>query len=103
MSWIQVALEKDVPDGEVVAGEAGDEPIAIYNLRGQIHVTHDTCTHQVASLSDGYVEGDCIECPLHQGRFHIPTGKAMGVPVTEDIRTYEVKVADGKVFVRLPE
>jgi 3-phenylpropionate/trans-cinnamate dioxygenase ferredoxin subunit len=42
---------------------------------------------------------DIIECPLHQGRFHIPTGAPKGAPVHLPLRTYPVKVEGGEVFV----
>ena len=51
-------------------------------------------------LADGFIEGEEIECPLHQGKFHIATGKAVGVPCIEDIRVYAVKVEDGAVLLK---
>jgi 3-phenylpropionate/trans-cinnamate dioxygenase ferredoxin subunit len=47
------------------------------------------------------VIGDIIECPLHQGRFHIPTGKAKSAPVCVDLVCYPVKVEGGQVFIQL--
>jgi 3-phenylpropionate/trans-cinnamate dioxygenase ferredoxin subunit len=49
------------------------------------------------------VIGDFVECPLHQGRFHIPTGKAKGAPACVDLKTYPVKVEDGSIFIALPQ
>ena len=56
--------------------------MCLYNLGGTIYATHDTCTHGQASLADGFIDGDEIECPLHQGLFQIATGKAVGAPCT---------------------
>ncbi len=55
-----------------------------------------------ASLADGYMEGELIECPLHGGCFDIKTGKAMTPPVTDDIKTYEVKIDGDDVLVGVP-
>jgi naphthalene 1,2-dioxygenase system ferredoxin subunit len=52
-------------------------------------------------LSDGFLEGNEIECPLHQGRFDVCTGKAMCAPLTEDIKTYPVKIQNMRVMLRL--
>jgi naphthalene 1,2-dioxygenase system ferredoxin subunit len=52
-------------------------------------------------LSDGFLEGTHIECPLHQGKFDVCSGKAMCAPLTVDIRTYPVKIENGRVFVDL--
>ncbi len=99
IEWHRVAKASEVREDEPRAVRVGDDIVAIYNVGGAFYATDDVCTHEFASLSEGYVEGDVIECPLHAGRFHIPSGKAMSAPVTEDLRTYPVKVEDGDVYV----
>ena len=66
-----------------------------------VFATDAICTHAQACLAEGYQEGDIIECPLHEGRFHIPTGKALGSPVTENLNIFPVKVESGQVFVEI--
>ena len=73
--------------------------MCLYKLGGKIYATHDTCTHGQASLADGFVEGEEIECPLHQARFHIPTGKALSEPATADLAIFAVKEEAGDVLV----
>lgn len=93
----------DVPaDGTLQVAFAG-EPVCLYNLGGTLYATHDTCTHAQASLADGFIVGENIECPLHQGLFHIPTGKAVGAPCSIDIRSYPVKVDNGAVWLCEPD
>lgn len=99
-NWTKVANSADVPEDGTLLVQLDAEPVCLYNLSGKIFATHDTCTHGQASLADGFIEGEEIECPLHQGRFHIPTGKAVGVPCTEDIRSYAVKIEDGAVLIK---
>jgi naphthalene 1,2-dioxygenase system ferredoxin subunit len=99
-NWTKVAAVEDVPEDGTLLVDVGADPVCLYNLGGKIYATHDTCTHGQASLADGFVDGENIECPLHQGLFHIPTGKAVGVPCKIDIRTFEVKVEDGAVFLK---
>ncbi len=99
-NWIKVAAAADVPEDGTLLVNLGAEPVCLYNLAGEIFATHDTCTHGQASLADGFIEGEEIECPLHQGKFHVPTGKAVGVPCTEDIRTYAVKIENGAVLLK---
>lgn len=100
-NWIRIARAGDVEPSDVQRCQVGDQCIALYNVEGRLYATADICTHAHAHLSDGYVDGDKVECPLHQGLFHIPTGKALSPPVTEDLRTYPVKVVDGDVMVDL--
>ena len=99
--WIRVAALDEIPEGGTLPVEADGEAICLYNLGGRVHATHDICTHEEASLADGYVEGDCIECPLHQARFHIPTGEVRAPPATEDLRVFPVNVEGGEVFVQV--
>jgi naphthalene 1,2-dioxygenase system ferredoxin subunit len=75
--------------------------IALYQVDGEIFATDNICTHGNARLCDGFLEGHEIECPLHQGKFDIRSGKAMCAPLTEDIRTYPVKIEGDRVFIEI--
>lgn len=80
----------------------GDRDIALFNVDGEIFATDNICTHAYASLADGFVEGDTVECPLHEACFNIRTGKALKAPATVDLRTYPVRVTEGRVLVGRP-
>ena len=101
--WHRVAKTDDVLEDEPKAVQVGNEYIAIYKIDGTFYATDDICTHEFASLAEGFIEGDVIECPLHAGQFHIPTGKAMSPPVTEDLRTFAVKVEGEDIYVEVAE
>ena len=103
MAWQRVAATKDVEEDAALGVEAKGCALALFRIGDRCYATANICTHEFAVLSDGYVEGEYIECPLHQGRFHIPTGKAQGTPVEEDIKTYAVKIEGDDVLVDLPE
>ena len=77
--------------------------VALYAVDDTIFATENQCTHGEARLSDGFLLGDEIECPLHQGRFSVRTGAAMCVPVETCVRTYPVKIEQGRVFIALHE
>jgi len=102
-AWTEVARVDEVPEDGTFRTFLGDEPVCLYNMGGTIYATHDTCTHGQASLADGFIDGETIECPLHQGRFHIPTGKAVGPPCTVDIKAYPVKIENGAVLLKDPD
>jgi len=101
--WIKVAAVSDVPEGETLAVEADNELVCLYNLGGRIYATDDICTHEEASLADGFIEGDCIECPLHQARFHIPTGEVRAPPADTDLRVFPVNVEGNDILVGVTE
>jgi nitrite reductase/ring-hydroxylating ferredoxin subunit len=100
MDWEKVAALGDMPNDGTLQVAFRGEPVCLYNIAGTIYATHDTCTHEHASLAEGFIlDGEKIECPLHQGLFEVATGKAVGEPCTVDLKTYAVKVENGMVYV----
>ena len=97
----RVAKVGDIGPGEMKYVEAGknDEPIVLINFEGDFYALTDTCTHEEASLSDGEIVGDEIECPLHGGAFEIRTGLPAGFPVVVPAKVYPVRVRDGEVQI----
>src|SRR5919205_2187760 len=95
---IYVGELSGIPDGESVRVE-GSVPIAVFHVEGELYAIDDTCTHQDASLSDGWLEGCAVECPLHASCFDLRTGRPSGPPAKTPVRTHLVTVVDGTVFV----
>lgn len=100
-NWIDAIARDAVPEGDVVGVIVAGKDIAFYEVEGEVFATDNLCTHGAARLSDGFLEGNEIECPLHQGRFDVCTGKAMCAPLTEDIKIYPVKIENMRVMLRL--
>jgi naphthalene 1,2-dioxygenase system ferredoxin subunit len=100
-AWFDVACKADVPEEDVMGVDIDAKSIALYQVDGEIFATDNICTHGNARLCDGFLEGHEIECPLHQGKFDIRSGKAMCAPLTEDIRTYPVKIEGDRVFIEI--
>ena len=76
----------------------GEDPLLLINDGGEFRLLDDDCTHAIASLSEGRLEGGVIFCPLHGGSFDIRTGKARSLPCKQALRTYKVSVEDGVVY-----
>ena len=105
--WFDVAAADSVPDGDVVAVDpkhtAGRE-IALVRLGAEVFAIDATCTHGSANLCGGFVEeGGSIECPLHQGRFDVRSGRALCAPLTQDLAVHAVRLEGGRVFLQLTE
>ena len=96
-----VCSVSDLPENSVKAFEIGTTTLAVYNIGGEFFATDDECTHGAASLAEGILEDDVIECTLHFGAFNVKTGKAVSAPCFVPLRTYKVAVKDGQVFVDL--
>ena len=100
--WVRVAAAADVKEGQVLGVRVGDKEVAVYHMPGgDFCATENVCTHEYALLSDGWMEGGCIECPLHAAQFDIRTGKALSAPADEDLIVYQVKVEGGDVMVKV--
>jgi nitrite reductase/ring-hydroxylating ferredoxin subunit len=91
----------DLEPGTVRRFDIEGTPIAIYNIDGTFYATDDRCTHGAASLAEGLLEGDTIECDLHFGAFHVPTGKPVAPPCAVPVKTFPVVLQDGTVLVDL--
>ena len=100
-NWIDALARDDVPEGDVIGIKVAGKDIALYEVECEVYATDNLCTHGAARMSDGFLEGREIECPLHQGRFDVCTGKAMCAPLTENIRTYPVKIENLRVMLKL--
>lgn len=96
---IRVCTLDELPEGEAVRITA-HVPIAVFHTEGgEFFAVDDTCTHQDASLADGWLEGSQVECPLHASCFDLRTGKPTGPPAKLPVRTYPVTVIDGVLHI----
>ncbi len=98
--WHDVAAAGDVAEDTPLAVKVGEREIGIYALNGSYYALEDVCPHAYALLSQGFVDGEEIECPLHGAKFHIPTGKCTKEPADRDLAKYEVRVEGGRLFVK---
>ena len=98
---IPVCALTDLPPGEATRVVA-HVPVAVFNADGELFAIDDTCTHQDASLSEGWLEGGLIECLLHAACFDLRTGKPTSPPAKRPVRTYPTLVMDGVVYVDVP-
>lgn len=101
--WHLVCATDEIDEEDVYRFDQGEDTYAVYNTTKGFYATDGYCTHEKAHLEWGLVIGDTIECPLHQGRFHIPTGKAKSAPVCVDLKCYPVKVEDGQIFIQISQ
>jgi 3-phenylpropionate/trans-cinnamate dioxygenase ferredoxin subunit len=99
MEFVRVAAVGDIKPGKAIRVEIGDEPVAIFNVDGTLYAIGDTCTHEEASLSEGDIFGDCVECPLHGAEFDLKTGQPRTLPAVVPVPTFPVKVEGEDVLI----
>jgi NAD(P)H-dependent nitrite reductase small subunit len=99
--WHCVAALSQLREDEAFPAKLGDTPIALYRIDGRVFAIDDVCTHEFALLSQGFIEDCTIECPLHQAKFDIATGKCLSPPATVDLKSYPVRIERDEVYVNL--
>ncbi len=107
--WQDLCAVDDLPpDGAPtrfqLEGISGDVPVVLVRQADRIDVLSDRCSHLSGPLSEGTLShGDqCITCPWHGSTFFLDDGAVREGPATAPVPSFDVKVEDGKVQVRLP-
>lgn len=106
----------ELPPGTMKLVPVGKFGVGVYNVDGTLHAIANYCAHEGAPLCAGFVggtnefapdtpgqlrrvrEGRIVRCPWHQWEFDITTGQNLADP-HKRVRTYQVDVADGEVFL----
>jgi biphenyl 2,3-dioxygenase ferredoxin component len=98
---LDLCAAAEVAPGAALKVEIGDLALAVFNVAGEFCVTDDLCTHGPGSLSEGYIDGDIVECNFHNGQFNIRTGEVISPPCMVPVKTYPVAVIEGRVTIEL--
>jgi nitrite reductase/ring-hydroxylating ferredoxin subunit len=96
---VPVCLASEVSEDTPVKAQIDGVYVAVFQVGDRYYVTQNQCTHGPGELADGYVDGDEIECPFHQGRFSIITGQPTSAPCTVALRTWTAELCDGQICV----
>ena len=91
----------EVAKGAALKVETHGLTLAVFNVDGDYYVMDDGCTHGPGSLSEGYIEGDVVECNFHNGQFNIRTGAVVSPPCMIAMKTYPASVENGKVVIEI--
>ena len=103
LEYLEIAPASELPSGERLFVDIGDNPIVIFNVAGQLFAIGDVCTHDNGPLGDGDLEGFNVVCPRHGAEFDVRDGRAVQMPAVVDIPAYPVKVEDGMILVGIPK
>ena len=88
--------------GDMKVVGVGDDQILVANVEGTIYACDNVCTHALAPLSEGDLEGEQFECPLHGSVFNVTTEEAMGPPADEALRVFQVRINGQDILVGPP-
>ena len=100
-NWTDVAAEADLFEGAGIAVTPEGQDIAVFKLEDAVYAIDNLCSHGNARLCDGFVEGHHVECPFHQALFDLRDGAVSCGPATEAVKSWPVKLENGRVFLNL--
>jgi nitrite reductase/ring-hydroxylating ferredoxin subunit len=98
---VELCKSDEIAPGNALKIEAAGLTLAVFNVDGAFYVTDDACTHGPGSLSEGYIDGDVIECNFHNGQFNIKTGEVVSPPCMIPVKTYPTVVENGTIFIEV--
>ena len=98
--FVRAVAVGDLSPGSCTELSVGGTPVALYNVDGTFYATSNTCLHRGGPLGQGLLEGASVMCPWHAWTWDVRTGENTANP-TLRIPTYEVKVEDGQVLIRV--
>src|ERR671914_78538 len=127
--FVNLASIDEIPEGKIKHAEINGNEILVANTDGKFYALCDRCSHTNAPLSMGNLKDNVVTCPMHGARFDIKTGKKISDPTmpsinmdslpsnlqkymqyagqilshikTYDQKTYEVKIEDNSVQVKV--
>jgi 3-phenylpropionate/trans-cinnamate dioxygenase ferredoxin subunit len=93
----------DVEDGAALRVVVDGVPVAVVRSEGEVYAIHDVCSHANVALSEGEIEDQTIECWLHGSRFDLVSGRPTGLPATQPVPVYPVKIDGDDIRVSVGE
>ena len=101
-AWIDACATDDIDEEDLIRFDHGGRTFALYRSHNnEYFCTDGLCTHEQVHLEDGLVQGYEIECPKHNATFDYRTGEALRAPACIDLRTYPVKIDNGRVLIEV--
>ena len=98
---LRVCAAGEIPPGEGRVVRIGDRPVAVFRSGDTFYALDNTCTHMGGSLADGLTGDETVACPLHERRFALATGAAVGHDCGA-VAAYPVELRDDDVFLTVP-
>ncbi len=100
-NWVYAGATVDIEEEDSIRFDHEGRTYCIYHTSDGFFATDGMCTHEDEHLEFGMVIDNVIECPLHQGRFDIPSGKALSAPVCVDLKTWPVKIEGYDIYINI--
>jgi 3-phenylpropionate/trans-cinnamate dioxygenase ferredoxin subunit len=101
--FVKVCALSALADDSALHVDIAGTPVCVARSQGEVMALLDECSHAEVALSDGEVEAGTVECWLHGSRFDLRSGKPTGLPATEAVPIYPVRIDGDDVYVAVKE
>jgi Na+-transporting NADH:ubiquinone oxidoreductase subunit F len=100
--WVEAFAAADLGLEDVLRFDHGNRTFVIArDASGQLFASDGVCTHGNTHLAGGLVKDGIIECPKHNGRFHLADGSPARAPICRALTTYPVEEREGRIFLNV--
>jgi len=103
MARVRIAPVSDLPNEQGLRVDVAGHRVAMFRVDDNVFALGDRCSHAEASLAEGEVFVDEVECPRHGAAFGLADGCARSLPATSPVPVYAVDVEDGVVYLTIDE
>lgn len=99
--FYHIGSVEEFANPEIKRYRVQEHDIAVARVGDEFFAFDEICSHQYASLAEGWLEEFAIECPMHGARFDIRSGEVLSLPAVENIHTYVIEVRGDDIFVHM--
>ncbi|QYM78110.1 NADH:ubiquinone reductase (Na(+)-transporting) subunit F [Horticoccus luteus] len=100
--WLDICPAADLTAANALRFDHGRRTYALYRTAdGALFATDGVCTHGNTHLAGGLVIGTQIECPKHNGRFHLHDGSPARPPICRGLATYPIEERAGRLWLNV--
>ena len=99
----KLAKLNEIKEGLIKVVETKYASIAITKIADKVIAFEDVCTHDGEAISSGKIELGCVICPRHFAKFDLSSGKALCMPATEDLTTFQTRISGEDIEVEIED
>ncbi|GJH14275.1 Rieske (2Fe-2S) domain-containing protein [Caballeronia temeraria] len=99
--WQSVGRIDQIAEDAPIEFKGRGVEVGVFKVGESLYAIENVCPHAYALLTQGFVDGDTVECPLHEAVFHIPTGKCLKEPGGRDLKMYAVRLAGEEIQIKV--
>lgn len=99
--WQDALAEGEIEEGTPKVVKLGAVEVMVLRDAGQIVALDNVCTHEGCQLHEGTFENGRVTCPCHGSQFRLSDGAVLHGPAATPEPSYEARVQDGRVQLRV--